>query len=551
MPPRVDSDARAECVVFAIGRTDVNTFGYSPSRIGLDRHGLVDLVEAHWNLTAAELYEHAIRNGEGLLASSGALVCTTGKHTGRSPEDKFVVDEPTTRDGIWWGKVNRPLSPDHFQSLHRRIIEYFRGKSVYVRDMFAGAEESSRLAIRVVTETAWHNLFAGQLFIRPTPGTTMDHNPQFTVLNAPGCRADPARDGTRSETFIAVDFARRKVLIGGTAYAGEIKKSIFTVMNYLLPMQGIFSMHCSANVGPQGDTALFFGLSGTGKTTLSADPDRRLIGDDEHGWSDHGVFNIEGGCYAKCIGLSKDHEPQIYNAIRFGAVVENVVVDQATRNPDYMSDERTENTRAAYPLDFIPNAMMPSVGDHPRNIIFLTCDAFGVLPPISMLTREQAMQHFLLGYTAKVAGTEAGVTEPKATFSTCFGAPFLPLPPERYASLLGQKLSTYGTRCWLVNTGWTGGGVGVGNRINLRYTRAMVRAALSNKLDGVDYTVDPVFGLRHPVSCPDVPRDVLAPRRTWRDPAAYDAKAGDLARQFSENLKAYESFAGRLASAQR
>ncbi len=517
----------------------MKVIGSIPSRIGLDRHGLADLADVYWNLTPAELYEHSIRNGEGFLTVGGALVCTTGRHTGRSPEDKFIVEEPTTRDGIWWGRVNRPLSAENFLSLHRRVIDYFRGRNVYVRDMFAGAEESSRLAIRIVTESAWHNLFAAQLFIRPPARATHDHTPQFTVLNAPGCRADPARDGTRSETFIVVHFAKRLVLIGGTAYAGEIKKSIFTVMNHLLPMQGIFSMHCAANVGSQGDTALFFGLSGTGKTTLSADLDRRLIGDDEHGWSDHGVFNIEGGCYAKCIGLSRDHEPQIYNAIRFGAVVENVVLDHTTRSPDYTSDEITENTRAAYPLEYIPNIMVPSVGDHPRNIVFLTCDAFGVLPPISTLTQEQALQHFLLGYTAKVAGTEAGVTEPKATFSTCFGAPFLPLPPERYAGLLGQKLSTHGTKCWLVNTGWTGGGVGVGHRINLRYTRAMVRAALTNRLDGVDYTVDPIFGLRHPVSCPDVPREVLTPRRTWRDTAVYDAKAKELAMLFSANLKAY------------
>jgi phosphoenolpyruvate carboxykinase (ATP) len=416
--------------------------------------------------------------------------------------------------------------------------------------MYAGAEKSSRLPIRIITETAWHNLFAAQLFIRPELGSTHDHSPQFTVINVPSCRADPTLDGTTTETFIVLHFGKRLVLIGGTAYAGEIKKSIFTVMNHLLPMNGVFSMHCSANVGTKGDVALFFGLSGTGKTTLSADPDRRLIGDDEHGWSDHGVFNIEGGCYAKCIGLSREHEPQIHEAIRFGAVLENVVMDSVARTLDFKSDERTENTRAAYPLEFIPNAVLPSVGDHPKSILFLTCDAFGVLPPISMLSPEQAIHHFLLGYTAKVAGTEAGVTEPKATFSACFGAPFLPLPPERYASMLRQRLATHHSRCWLVNTGWTGGGVGVGHRINLRYTRSMVRAALSGRLDGVAVAVDPIFGLSHPLSCPDVPRDVLTPRRTWRDPAVYDAKAKELAELFDKNFRKFALWAeGAAASA--
>ncbi|MEK6676960.1 MAG: phosphoenolpyruvate carboxykinase (ATP) [Planctomycetota bacterium] len=525
------------------------TYGYSPSRIGLDRHGITDPGDVYWNLSAGELYEHAIRSGEGIVASNGAMVCTTGKHTGRSPKDKYIVEEPTTRDGIWWGQVNRAMSLSQFDGLHRRIVDHFRGRRLYVRDMFAGAEESSRMPIRVVTETAWHNLFAKQLFIRPEPGSTGDHHPHFTILNAPTCLADPAKDGTNSGVFIVIHFAKRLVLIGGTAYAGEIKKSVFTIMNYTLPMTGVFSMHCSANVGTRGDTALFFGLSGTGKTTLSADPDRRLIGDDEHGWSDHGVFNIEGGCYAKCIGLSRDHEPQIYQAIRFGAVVENVVVDRATRHVDYASDELTENTRVAYPLEYIHNVVMPSIGDHPKNIIFLTCDAFGVLPPISQLTHDQAMQHFLLGYTAKIAGTEAGVKEPKATFSTCFGSPFLPLPPERYAALLGERLAMHHTRCWLVNTGWTGGGVGVGNRVNLRYTRAMVHSALTGRLDGVAYTVDPVFGLSHPLSCPDVPREVLTPRRTWRDPEAFDAKAKELARLFEENLKTFSSWTARLAAA--
>jgi len=527
----------------------VPTHGYSPSQVGLDRHGIVDPGQVYWNLSAAELYEQAIRANEGIVTANGALRCTTGEHTGRSPGDKFVVEEPSTRDAIWWGSVNRPMSPGHFEALHRKVVAHFRGRKVYVRDMYAGAEQSSRLAIRIITETAWHNLFAAQLFIPPEAGSTREHHPQFTVLNAPSCQADPKTDGTASKTFIVVNFAKRLVLIGGTAYAGEVKKSIFTVMNYILPMAGVLSMHCSANVGSKGDVALFFGLSGTGKTTLSADPDRRLIGDDEHGWSDHGVFNVEGGCYAKCIGLSKESEPQIYQAIRFGTVLENVAVDPATRGLDYQSHELTENTRAAYPLEFIPNVVLPSVGDHPKTMIFLTCDAFGVLPPIAMLTPEQAISHFLLGYTAKVAGTEAGVTEPKATFSTCFGAPFLPLPPERYASMLRQRLTTHHTRCWLVNTGWTGGGVGVGHRINLRYTRAMVRAALTGRLDGVAFAEDPIFGLSHPLSCPDVPRDILTPRRTWRDPVAYDAKAKELAGLFDQNFKKFAGWATVLVAA--
>jgi phosphoenolpyruvate carboxykinase (ATP) len=515
----------------------------------LERHGIVEAGDTFWNLSAPELYEHAIRAQEGLIAANGALVCTTGSHTGRSPKDKFIVEESSTRNALWWGDVNKPLSPAHFESLHRRVIQHLRGRRIFVRDMFAGAEDASRLPIRVITETAWHNLFAAQLFIRPEPGSTREHNPAFTVINVPSCKADPEADGTYSETFVVIHFAKRLVLIGGTAYAGEIKKSIFTIMNYLLPTAGVLSMHCSANVGPQSDVALFFGLSGTGKTTLSADPERRLIGDDEHGWSDHGVFNIEGGCYAKCIGLSKESEPQIYQAIRFGTVLENVVIDEATRKLEFASDHLTENTRAAYPLEYMPNVLLPSRAGHPQNIIFLTCDAFGVLPPIARLTHEQAMQHFLLGYTAKVAGTEAGVTEPKATFSTCFGAPFLPLPPARYAAMLGERLGMHQTRCWLVNTGWTGGGVGVGHRINLRYTRAIVRAALTNRLDGVTYTRDPIFGLSHPQSCPDVPRDILTPRRTWRDAAAFDAKAQELAARFEANLRSIEGKAAAAVAA--
>jgi phosphoenolpyruvate carboxykinase (ATP) len=527
----------------------MGTFGHYPGRVGLDKHGIIEPGDVYWNLSPAELYEHALRNGDGALAENGAFVSRTGAHTGRAPSAKFLVEEPATKAQIWWGAVNRPISETHFDRLHQRIIRHYRGRELYVRDMFAGADEATRIAIRVVTERAWHNLFAAQLFIRPAPGSTTRHDPEFTILNAPSCQADPETDGTRSGTFIVVHLTRRLILIGGTAYAGEIKKSIFTVMNYLLPTAGVLSMHCSANVGRGGDVALFFGLSGTGKTTLSADPDRGLIGDDEHGWSDRGVFNIEGGCYAKCIKLSREYEPQIYNAIRFGAVLENVVIDDITRRIDFDSDEITENTRAAYPLHHIQNAVIPSVGGHPKNVVFLTCDAFGVLPPVSRLTPEQAMYHFLSGYTAKVAGTEAGVTEPEATFSTCFGAPFLPLPPQRYATMLGERLAKHEVRCWLVNTGWSGGGYGVGKRMNLRYTRRMVKAALAGELDEVEYTEDPVFAMAVPKTCPEVPAEVLTPRLTWRDPHAYDAKAGELAGLFARNFKAFEGVSEKVSAA--
>jgi len=531
------------------GVRGVTRHGYDPSRFDVDRHGIIEPGEVYWNLPPAELYEHALRKEEGLLCANGAIVCLTTPHTGRSPSDKYLVEEPSTQDRLWWGKVNVPISERHFDSLHRRVIAHFRGRQLYVRDMFAGADEASRLPIRIVTETAWHNLFAFQLFIRPNPGSTVNHEPRFTILNAPSCKADPAADGTRSSTFVVIHFGKRLVLIGGTAYAGEIKKSIFTIMNYLLPVSGVFSMHCSANVGPRGDVALFFGLSGTGKTTLSADPDRKLIGDDEHGWNDRGVFNIEGGCYAKCIKLSAESEPQIFNALRFGTVLENVVMDPATRKPDYDSADITENTRAAYPLEHIDNALVPSVGGHPQNVVFLTCDAFGVLPPIARLSPEQAMYHFLSGYTAKVAGTERGITEPQTTFSTCFSAPFLPLPPETYAKMLGERLKKHHAQCWLINTGWSGGGYGVGQRIKLRFTREMVKAALSGALKNANYVADPNFGLFIPQNIPNVPSEVLTPRSTWKDPEAYDAKAKELAGRFVENFKSFEADGSSAAAA--
>lgn len=493
------------------------------------------------NLSVASLVEHAVRRGEALLASNGALVVRTGQYTGRSPRDKFVVARPEHEALIDWGTVNQRMDAEVFERLLARVTAYLANRPLFVQDCFAGADPRYRLPVRVITEYAWHNLFAKQLFIRPQPEELYDFRPSFTVLSAPGFKTDPAIDGTRSEVVVALDFRRRVVLIAGTAYAGEIKKSIFTVMNYLLPQQGVFPMHCSANMGAEGDVALFFGLSGTGKTSLSADPERRLIGDDEHGWSDTGVFNFEGGCYAKCINLSRENEPQIWDAIRFGSVVENVVVDPDTRVPDYTDASITENTRAAYPLDYIEGAVIPSVGGHPRHLFFLAADAFGVLPPISRLSVEQAMEMFLLGYTAKVAGTERGITTPQMTFSACFGAPFLPMHPQRYAEMLGTKLEQHEAQAWLVNTGWTGGPYGVGHRIPIRYTRAMIRAALKGALEGVPYRTDPIFGLEVPTRVPDVPDDLLNPRDTWSDPNAYDAQARMLAEQWQAHLEHLEA----------
>lgn len=489
------------------------------------------------NLSVAELVEHALRNGEAVLASNGALVARTGKYTGRTPKDKVTVREPSSEGHIWWDN-NQPIDPEIYEGLKAKANAALRGKRVYVLDAFGGADSEHRIRVRVITEKAWHALFIKQLLIRPSVEDLQEFNPDWTILNLCTEKCDPQRDGTRSEAAIALSFAHREVLILGTEYAGEMKKSVFTVLNYLLPLKGVMSMHCSANIGSAGDTALFFGLSGTGKTTLSADPERRLIGDDEHGWTDRGVFNFEGGCYAKCIRLSKQGEPQIWNAIRFGSVLENVILDEA-RNPDYDDATITENTRCAYPVEFIEGAVIPSVGGHPKNVVFLTCDAFGVLPPIARLTRDQAMYHFLNGYTAKVAGTEAGVTEPQVTFSTCFGAPFLPLHPRVYADLLGQKIDRHGAKVWLVNTGWTGGPYGVGRRMPLQHTREILHAALSGKLDEVDTYTDEVFGLQVPTSCPNVPSELLNPRDTWPDKAAYDEQARKLAAMFEENFRKF------------
>jgi phosphoenolpyruvate carboxykinase (ATP) len=497
----------------------------------------VNVDESRHNLPAAALYEEAIRNSEGHLTASGPLVVSTGQYTGRSPKDKFVVKEPSTEDKIWWGSVNQPISEQNFATLRGRMQNYIQKKKLYVQDLFVGADPEYRLSVRVVTETAWANLFARNLFIRPTPEELAHFHPDFTVVDVPSFHANPKEEGTRTETFIVLNLRERLVLIGGTEYAGEIKKSMFTVMNYVLPMRGVMSMHCSANVGPNGDTALFFGLSGTGKTTLSADPSRTLIGDDEHGWSGRGVFNFEGGCYAKVIKLSQTAEPDIWRASHsFGTILENVVLDPDTRQLNLESSALTENTRAAYPINFIPNASLTGLGGHPKNIMMLTADAFGVMPPIARLTPEQAMYYFLSGYTAKLAGTERGVTEPEPNFSACFAAPFLPLPPMTYASLLGDKIRDHGSNVWLVNTGWTGGPYGVGKRMSIAYTRAMVSAALDGSLARVDTKADPIFGFGVPVRCPGVPSDVLWPRNTWPDKEAYDVAARNLAERFAANF---------------
>ena len=509
---------------------------------GLEVAGILRSGPVHWNLSEAVLYEEAIRRQEGLLAAEGPFVCHTGPNTGRSPNDKFVVREPSSEQHVHWGAVNRPLEAGAFDALHRDMMAYLQDKELYVLDAWAGADPAYRLPIRIVNEFAWHNLFARNMFLPENdPARRAEHVPQFTVIDAPGFKADPARHGSRSDLFVFVNFGKQLVLIGGTRYAGEIKKSIFTILNYLLPLQGVLSMHCSANVGKAGDAALFFGLSGTGKTTLSSDPERRLLGDDEHGWSDHGIFNFEGGCYAKVIKLSAEAEPQIYATTRrFGTILENVVIDPDTRALNLDDASLTENTRGSYPLSFIDNAILTGQAGHPSNIVMLTADAYGVLPPIARLTPDAAMYHFLSGYTARVAGTETGVTEPKAAFSTCFGAPFLPMHPNVYARLLGEKIARHKAKVWLVNTGWTGGPYGVGKRMGIAHTRAMIAAALAGQLDQVSYRKDPIFNVDVPATCPGVPDAVLDPRSTWPNPQAYDEQAKKLARMFVENFKAFE-----------
>ncbi|MGZ8512514.1 MAG: phosphoenolpyruvate carboxykinase (ATP) [Candidatus Limnocylindria bacterium] len=492
------------------------------------------------NLSTAELYEHAVRNGEGLISAHGSLVVRTGEFTGRSPQDKFVVREPSTRDKIWWGDVNHPIREEHYDQLRTRLLAYMADRPIYGQDMYIGAHPEHRRSLRVFTETAWASIFARNLFRRPPLEDLESFAPNFTILDVPSFKADPATEGVRSQTAIVIHLERMEILIVGTEYAGEIKKGAFTVMNYLMPEEAALPMHSSVNVGKAGDPAIFFGLSGTGKTTLSADPERSLIGDDEHGWGSDGLFNFEGGCYAKTIRLSPMYEPDIFATTRrFGTILENVDLDERTRELNLDSERFTENTRGAYPLEFIGNADPAGMTGHPRNVVFLTADAFGILPPLSRLTRAQAQYHFISGYTAKLAGTEIGVTKPRATFSAGFGAPFLPRHPGEYAQMLAERLEAHDVPVWWVNTGWTGGPVGVGHRMGIDHTRTMVRAALNGKLKDVEYETDPVFGVEVPTTVPGVPSEILRPRNTWADPAAYDAKAQDLARMFVENFEAY------------
>jgi phosphoenolpyruvate carboxykinase (ATP) len=515
------------------------------SWFGLENHGFQNLEREYWNLTTPALYEQAIRHREGIVAHKGSLVVRTGDHTGRSPNDKFIVREPSSENEIWWGTVNKPCSEQNFDDLLRRMLAYFENRDVFVQDCYVGADPNYRLPVRIITENAWHSLFARNMFIRiPDPEQLRNHVPKLVVIAAPNLTAIPDLHCTTSGTFILIHFGRGMVLIGGTRYAGEIKKSVFTFMNCVLPQQGVLGMHCSANYGKdRDDMALFFGLSGTGKTTLSTDVNRTLIGDDEHGWSDDGIFNFEGGCYAKVIHLSREGEPAIWEAThRFGAILENVQIDANRRRVDLDDDTFTENTRASYPIAFLQNADYGGVGGHPRNIIFLTADAYGVVPPIARLTPAQGQFHFLAGYTARVAGTERGITEPQATFSTCFGAPFMPLNPTVYARLLAEKVRKHNVKLWMVNTGWTGGPYGQGSRMKLAYTRAMVNAALNGRLDKVEYVTDPVFGFAIPTTVPDVPREVLFPRATWRDPSAYDVTVRELVARADKYMQQFAGY---------
>lgn len=533
----------------------MNEFGRKPKNASIADLGLGRVKAAYWNLDPAELVEDTILNGQGFLCDTGALAIDTGEFTGRSPKDKFIVRDKTTENTVWWeGSFNNDFDPDKVEPLLNRMRAYLMDKEVYVRDCVACADPKHRLNIRVVTEYPWSNMFAYNMFLRPDAEELENFEAEWTIICAPGFHADPEVDGTRQHNFSILDFTRKIALIGGSGYTGEIKKGIFTVLNYVLPQdRGVLSMHCSANSGQDGDTAVFFGLSGTGKTTLSADPNRRLIGDDEHGWTEDGVFNFEGGCYAKCIDLTEEKEPQIWQAIKFGALLENIETIAGTSTVDFESSEKTENTRVSYPIHHIDNIAVPSTGGIPQNIFFLTADAFGVLPPVSKLTPGQAMYHFISGYTAKVAGTEAGVTEPQLTFSACFGAPFLPLHPTKYAEMLGEKMKKHNVNIWLINTGWSGGGYGTGSRIKLPYTRAMITAALTGKLDNVDYKEHEVFGLHMPTSCPDVPSEILDPRNTWSDKNAYDQKASSLAASFVKNFEKFASFANEetMAAAPR
>ena len=521
----------------------MNETGRRAANASVGNYGIQDAT-AHWNLSAAELSQLAIDLGQAELTSSGAITVDTGEFTGRSPKDRFIVRDAITENSVWWGDVNLSFDADKFDALYNKVIAYLCRKELYVRDAYACAQDEYRMNLRVINEYPWSNMFADNMFLRPTTEEIKNFDAEWTIVNAPGFIADAAVDGTRQHNFAILNFTKKVILIGGTGYTGEIKKGIFSALNFILPHQrNVLSMHCSANIGNEGDTAVFFGLSGTGKTTLSADPARNLIGDDEHGWSDNSIFNFEGGCYAKCIDLTAEKEPDIFAAIKPGALLENISFKAGTNEVDYENGSKTENTRVSYPIHHIRNIATPSVGGNPTNIFFLTCDAFGVLPPLSKLTTGQAMYHFISGYTAKVAGTEAGITEPQTTFSACFGAPFMPLHPTKYAEMLGDKMKQHNVNVWLVNTGWSGGGYGVGSRMSLKYTRAMITAALNGELDDVVFDTHAVFGLQMPTSCSNVPTELLSPRNTWTDNAAYDAKANELAEAFNKNFEQFAEYA--------
>lgn len=521
----------------------MNETGRRAAKASVANYGIKD-VTAHWNLSSEELTQIALDKNQAQLTSSGAITVDTGEFTGRSPKDRFVVKDAITENSVWWGDINIPFDAKKFDALHNKVLDYLAGKELYVRDAYACADDAYRMNIRVINEYPWSNMFANNMFLRPTDKEIDTFDAEWTIINAPGFMADAAVDGTRQHNFAILNFSKKMILIGGTGYTGEIKKGIFSALNFILPHQNnVLSMHCSANIGKEGDTAVFFGLSGTGKTTLSADPNRNLIGDDEHGWSNNSVFNFEGGCYAKCIDLTAEKEPDIFAAIKPGALLENITFKAGTNEVNFEDGSKTENTRVSYPIQHIRNIATPSIGGNPKNIFFLTCDAFGVLPPLSKLTPGQAMYHFISGYTAKVAGTEAGITEPQTTFSACFGAPFMPLHPTKYAEMLGEKMQQHNVNVWLVNTGWSGGEYGVGARMSLKYTRSMITAALDGELADVSFDTHSIFGLQMPTSCPDVPTGLLSPRNTWEDKAAYDAKANELAEAFNNNFEQFASYA--------
>ncbi len=512
----------------------------------LAQYGFRNLSTVNWNWSQEELIDCTAEKQLGQITDAGALTVDTGEFTGRAPKDKYIVKDSITEKTVYWGEVNQPFDEKNFQPLLDELLNHLQGKEVYVKDAYACADPKYRLNVRVISELPWAAMFAGNMFLRLAEEELKTINPDWIIVHVPSYKTDPKRYGINNGNFAVINFSRKMIIIGGTAYTGEIKKGIFTVLNYILPQdRGVLSMHCSANIGKEDDTAIFFGLSGTGKTTLSADPNRGLIGDDEHGWSDEGVFNFEGGCYAKCVNLTEEKEPEIFRAIKRGALLENICFKPGTKTVDYENISVTENTRVSYPLNFIANAVEPSVGEHPKNIFFLTCDAFGVLPPISKLTAGQAMYWFLSGYTAKVAGTEAGITEPKTAFSACFGAPFLPLDPNKYALMLAEKMKHHKASVWLVNTGWSGGSYGVGSRMKLDYTRTMISEALKGDLKKVEFETHPVFGISFPKSCPNVPSDILNPRNTWGDKNAYDEKANDLAKQFVKNFEKFARTANK------